>query len=362
MSRVESSPIRVRAFYTPYPHWGAHAGGHQVCRFLDPSAVDVSLLPVSNSDGDWPIPANPLNDALRNRLCRHLLWYKLSDLTAELRAVPVSFTNRVDIIHYLDAEHTARLLPRWIKKWPHSRVRTVATYHQPPELLDGLRVRKEAVGNLDLVLVVSPTQEDYFRQFLPADRVRTLLHGVDAEFFRPPAAHRSDGTLRCITAGHWMRDWNAIGSVARALSEHRGIEFHVVTGQSTGLEGLANVKIHLDVDDNAFLALYQEADFLFLPLVNSTANNSLLEGLACGLPVVSTPLRSVQAYVGEGPAILVERNDPDGFVEAIRSLCADPDRRARMGKAARARAEELAWPRVASRWERAYRELVGSAA
>lgn len=352
------TPIRVRAFYTRYPHWGAYAGGHQVCRHMDAARVDVSLQPVSDSDADWPLPASPLNTRLRTRFARRgMAWYKLSDLAAEMRAIPACMTGGLDVVHYLDAEHTAHYLPGWLKRarWP--RVKTVGTFHQPPELLPDL-VNRDIVSQLDLVLVVSPSQEAFFRAVMPAERVRTLLHGVDADFFRPGGARRPGARFMCITAGHWMRDWNAVRAVVETLAAEPDIEFHIVTNRDTGLSGLGNVTQHVDVDDEALRRLYQQADALFLPLVNATANNSLLEGMACGLPVISTEMTSVRAYTGEGPAILVEGNDPGRLARALLELRGDVARRERMAQASRARAEALAWPRIAPQWERTYAALV----
>lgn len=351
------TPIRVRAFYTRYPHWGAHSGFQQVCRYLDPQRIDVLLQAVSDSDEDWPIPRNPINGWLRRRVARRgMAWYKLSDLAAEVGVLPAALTNAVDVVHFLDAEHTAQYLPRWLKRWRRSRVKTVGTFHQPPELLPGL-VHPEVVAHLDHVVVVSPSQQAYFRAFLPVERVQTILHGVDAEFFRPAGERAADGTFRCITVGHWMRDWHAIRAVVERLAPSRSLEFHIVTNRITGLEGLPNVRRHENLDDAGLRRLYQQSDALFLPLENATANNSLLEGIGCGLPVVSTRIESVIAYVGEDAALLVEANEPQALADAIQRLRDDPGLRARMGAAARARAEQLAWPRMAVEFERSYEAL-----
>jgi glycosyltransferase involved in cell wall biosynthesis len=330
---------------------------HQVCRYLSEDAVTVSLRGVSDSDRDWPLPPNPLNLWIRHIVShRRKTWYKLSDLWAELGAVRACRSNRLDIVHYLDAEHTAQYLPRWIRRSGTSRVKTVATFHQPPELLAGL-TRPATIASLDFVLVVSPAQEPFFRQFLPADRVRTLLYGVDADFFHPARTVSAQRPFRCITVGHWMRDWKAARAVVDILSGSN-IEFHVVTNRETGLDGLANVRMHRNVDDEALRRLYQESDVLFLPLTNATANNSLLEGLACGLPAVSTELLSVRAYVGEGAASLIENNDPEALAQAIVNLQKNGELRERMSRNARARAEKLSWPRVAPLLEQVYFSLV----
>lgn len=42
--------------------------------------------------------------------------------------------------------------------------------------------------------------------------------------------------------------------------------------------------------------MYQESDLLVV-LLDSTANNSLLEAMACGMPMVTTDLQGVRDYV-----------------------------------------------------------------
>jgi glycosyltransferase involved in cell wall biosynthesis len=137
----------------------------------------------------------------------------------------------------------------------------------------------------------------------------------------------------------------------------RDIEFHVVTGQEPELPAAANLIRHRNVDDASLLRLYQQADVLVLPLTDTTANNSLLEGMACGLPIVSTRLPAAEAYVGDAAALLIEGNDPDALADAIGSLRADSTLRLRMAAAARSRAEQLSWPRIAPQLADLYVEL-----
>lgn len=355
-----AAPLRVRAFYTRYPHWGAHAGIHQLCRYFDPAEVDVALRGVPDNDDDWwrwcPLPV--VNSRLRAFVQRRgMAYYKLSDLAAELHTWPGAFSGTIDVVHYLDAEHGVTFLPRWIAA-RRRRAVTVGTFHQPPALLREL-VSQKVAATLDMVLVVSPTQEAFFRECLPPERVRSILHGVDADFFRPADGPREAGRpFRCITAGHWLRDWTAVRAVVERFQGDRHVEFHVVTNRDTGLAGFDNVVVHVDVDDESLRRLYQEADALLLPLIDATANNCLLEGLASGLPVVSSDIPSVATYLGGTPARLVAGNDPAALADAVRELRDDEPLRSRMGAASRARAEELAWSRVAPAIAEVYHELV----
>jgi glycosyltransferase involved in cell wall biosynthesis len=147
---------------------------------------------------------------------------------------------------------------------------------------------------------------------------------------------------------------------------YKNIEFHVVISKRTGpgltgLEDLTNVTLYRDhLDDAEFLEQYQQSDILFLPLLQCTANNALLEGIACGLPVVSTCLPSMKAYLPGKEAILIKDNDPKQFVDAILHLVRNPTDRRNMARAARKRAEELNWRNIAPQYEAIYSKLANT--
>ena len=66
-----------------------------------------------------------------------------------------------------------------------------------------------------------------------------------------------------------------------------------------------------------------------------------MEAAAMGLPVVATDIRGCRQVVEPGATgLLVPVRDPAALAEALRRLVEDPALRARMGDAARARAEE----------------------
>src|SRR5262249_26574378 len=145
---------------------------------------------------------------------------------------------------------------------------------------------------VDQIVLVSPTQLPFFRQHVPKEKLQVILHGVDIEFFCPFEPRPETKTFRCITVGHWLRAWKVLCQIADALPD---MTFDVVTDRETDLRQLSNVQIHRGIDDEALASLYRNADALLLPLIDSTANNALLEGIACGLPVVVTDLPAVRA-------------------------------------------------------------------
>ena len=349
-------PIRLRLESTRYPHWGRYSGIGQFASRLDPARFRYKVHTASDSDDDLPLPIPSLRRRLRERVQRGgMEWYKLSDLAAELRAFGACLSGRADIIHFLDGEHSGQYLPQWLGE--RRRVKLVASYHQPADLLPDL-VPQAVAARFDRVVVVSPAQRAFFEAFMPAERIVTILHGIDTDFFAPLGQRSSDGIFRCVTSGHWLRDWPTILRVAERLRDRPDIEFQIVTNRETGLEHLPNVRFHQNVSDEQLRLIYQGSDALFLPLTESTANNTLLEGIACGLPVIATDLPSVRAYVSDRCAMLPPAGDVDALVAAIERLKSEEGLRSAMGAAARSRAEQLSWARISREYEDLYLRLV----
>lgn len=359
LGAAEAPPrrLRVRVLRTHYPHWSERSGLHQYLRHLDGTRCEARVKLVSDGDDDFPVRSAALRRLARERVRRRgIEYYKLSDLVAEARALRHCLLGRVDVLHYLDGEHGAQYLPLLAGRLPLGPTRLVATFHQPAPLLARL-LSPEVVSRLDHVTLVSPCQQEYFQSLLPAERTSVILHGIDTLFFRPGSAPRGDARLRCITVGHWLRDWQAVRAVARAFARVRDVEFHVVTSRENGLQDLPNVHHHRNVSDERLRELYQGADVLFLPFTMVTAANSLLEGMACGLPVLSSRLPGVEAYLPPDAGVLVEGNATGALVEALAALRRDAPRRREMGRRARLAAEELAWPHVARRYADLYESL-----
>lgn len=353
MPPAADRPLRIRFVHTRFPHWGGRSGYVRLVSYLDQARFRVALHGTSDSHADLPRWLSPFRSSLRRLIRRRMPWYKLSDLNAEIEAFAACMAGRHDIVHFLDGEHAPQFLPSWLARARRRAVQVIATFHQPPGLL-GDMVDPDVLRRLDHVLLVSPSQREFFERHLPPERVHVLLHGVDADFFRPADAPVGEGGVRCITVGNWLRDWQIVHEVAARMPE---VRFDIVTGRTTGLEELANVRIHKGLDDHALAALYRRADILFLPLLEATANNALLEGMASGLPVVATDLSSVRAYLSEGDAILVPPGGAEGFVAALARLRDLPKERVALGIGARARAKGLAWPTHIAAYEVLYREM-----
>jgi glycosyltransferase involved in cell wall biosynthesis len=352
--------IRIQLVRTRYPHWGLYSGIHQYIKHLKRDEFAVCEHIVADGDDDFPIQ-NPsirswVHDAVQRR---GMPWYKLSDLMAEIILLKARYFHPCNIIHYLDGEHSAQFLPMWSKVLGTARPKIMATYHQPAEVLSTL-VREDVLRRLDCVTVVAPEQMSFLSDVLGLDNVHLVLHGVDTHYFRPSASPKEASKFKCLTVGHHQRDFKTLREVAKRLQHHDTIEFHIVSPRTPELRDLPNITVYQGIDDVALLKLYQQCHVLLLPLLRSTANNTILEAIACGLPVVSTYLPSVKVYLPGKEAILIKDNDPQQFVEAIMRLASASTYAQLMAREARKRAEELDWRIVAPRYGAIYSGLVQS--
>ena len=352
--------IRIHAIRTQRPHWGEHSGSLQFVKHIDRKRFLMNIYEASDSDADFPFRNEELRIWLRKRVQQNGMgFYKLSDLVAEWKAAKRIMGRKIDILHYLDGEHTAQYLPRLFHILPKGSTRLIASFHQPPELLASLTI-KSIVSRLDFAVLVSPQQLMYFGDLLPENRIVVILHGIDTKYFYPAETKRNSNHFRCITVGHWLRDFQVLKETAKKLANEKDIEFRVITSkrtgpQFTGLEDMKNVSLFREhLEDAQLLEEYQNADLLFLPLTDATANNALLEGIACGLPVLTTDLPSMREYVPGDEAILIQGNQPQDFADAILHLRNHSSIRQKMGNEARKRALELDWSRIVGEYESLY--------
>ncbi|MFB6572930.1 MULTISPECIES: DUF3492 domain-containing protein [Streptomyces] len=85
---------------------------------------------------------------------------------------------------------------------------------------------------------------------------------------------------------------------------------------------------------------YDSATVVVLSSAVEGFPRSLVEAMFCGRATVSTDTGAVCEVIG-GTGLVVPPRNPRALAEACRALLADPERRARLGAAARARALEL---------------------
>lgn len=105
----------------------------------------------------------------------------------------------------------------------------------------------------------------------------------------------------------------------------------------------------LEADEVALL--YQSADLAVNPSLVDNMPNSILEALACGVPVVSTNVGGVPFTVDDGKtALLVPAGDAEAMAEAMLRLIRDESLARELSLNGLERAREFSWANVRGKW------------
>jgi glycosyltransferase involved in cell wall biosynthesis len=121
-----------------------------------------------------------------------------------------------------------------------------------------------------------------------------------------------------------------------------------------GIAGRVQFTGRLDV--HGMVHLYHSADVVLNPVRVDNAPNSVLEALACGVPVVSTRVGGVPYLVThQSTALLVDPESPQALADAVARVFDDPQLRIGLVNRGLARARQSDWAAVRDLWLAVYR-------
>lgn len=112
------------------------------------------------------------------------------------------------------------------------------------------------------------------------------------------------------------------------------------------------------VEDRWLPTLYRHALALLLPSLGEGFGLPVVEAMACGTPVVAFANSSIPEVAGDA-AWLVPTNDLEAFVEAMRVLARNPEKRQELVARGLARARLFTWEKTAQSVLSVYRKVLG---
>jgi glycosyltransferase involved in cell wall biosynthesis len=219
------------------------------------------------------------------------------------------------------------------------------------DLMDGLFRESE------FVVTVCEANVEHLRSRVGSEagsRVRCLYNGIDLERFAyqgEPAA-RDEGHVLAVGRLVEKKGLHVLVAALAAL-EARGLEVRAtIIGDGDRLQRLERQveeaglqeRVHLvgAADQGVVAEAMARATVFCLPCVVGADGNRdalptvLLEALASGLPVVSTPVTGIPEILAGGRAgVIVPAGDAEATAAAIADLLADPERRRALAEAGR---------------------------
>jgi glycosyltransferase involved in cell wall biosynthesis len=287
--------------------------------------------------------------------------YTIGIFLIEAAAALHMLTHRKSIYHVIYGDTDYWLLGR-VRRMTKSN-KLIATFHEPDYALDWLEVSK-IVGDLDGVILVSESQREYFERMMPPEKIFVARHGIDSTFFKPAGTFSNE--LVGITVGSHHRD---PGSLSRALDRiYKEFPNFRLKAVGARLEGTENpsltdqrVEYFEGISDEELRKMYQSAGVGIFSLNQATANNAILEAMACGIPVVATDIGGVREMMGDA-GILTRYWDSDSLADGVLKVLRDRELAARLGKAARERALQFRYDVMAEDMRRIYAHILENGA
>ncbi len=184
---------------------------------------------------------------------------------------------------------------------------------------------------------------------------RIIPNGVQLQPIAP-RPEPGDGPLQILFVGQAVQRKGLPVLIAafEALREHVPAELTLVGASA---EEIA----HMTLEDSGITALgkvseeekrrrLREADVLCAPSLSGESFGMVLtEAFAAATPVIASDIPGYRDVVRDGvDGVLTPPGDPLALAEQLRALALAPERRERMARSARERAERFAWPHVAA--------------
>lgn len=211
--------------------------------------------------------------------------------------------------------------------------------HEPLMIAPSRALERRALRTAALVLAWTDWARRGVERAAPGARVIEHHPGIDLLRYRP-APRRARERPRVLFVGGRFAAKGGEDLLA-ALGEGLGTDWDLDIVTPAEVPERPGVRVHrLSPSDPELLDLQQQADLVCLPTYGDSNPWVLLEAMACGTPVISTPVGGIAGMLDHGRAgVLVPYGQPRALGEALRGLLGDPGRLAALASAGRARCE-----------------------
>jgi len=334
-----------------YSHHSPHSGYSRTAEY------GKRLLNSETIRVEKPLSRTIIRERMLWKISSDTPGYDRTSMAVELKTMGRMLSEHDSIYHFLYGEttyHYAGLLNR--KK----NNRVVATFHLPPV---GIREAVHIdwhIKQLSAVVCVGNNQREYFEPIVGADRVFFTPLGVASDYFIPPDSFESRDPDLCLIVGENYRDYPTLRGVIELVAYLRPkTKFMILTPprNSKLLGEHPSLTYTSGISEYELLKLYQSASVLLMPLLDATANNAILEGMSCGLPVVVTDVGAVRDYVNTACGMLTKPNQARAMAEAVIDVMNNDSERLKMSLKCREQALKFSWEESVGKLQSVYEAL-----
>jgi glycosyltransferase involved in cell wall biosynthesis len=181
--------------------------------------------------------------------------------------------------------------------------------------------------------------------------VHVIPYGVDTDLFAPLDRVEARGRLGIPAEGHVVlvagmeprKGSDLLGTALRtAAAELKAPVALAVAGDTANAAPPDDVPVHMlgTLDEPTMRVAYCAADAYLLPTFQDNLPNTVLEALACAVPVVATSVGGIPDVVEDGTNGRLSQPEGEALGRALAQILGNPEIRDRLGAAGRSLAAE----------------------
>ncbi len=336
-------------------------------------------------------------------LCPQFQFFFFLEQTEALGAIPAFQRSNVTIVHMphanplvrlawqlprlrkqyqLDILHTQYVLPLWPAKGNAVTIHDVLfepfpEFFTPRFVLRSRLMMRWAARHADILFTVSDysKQEIANRYGVKTRDIKVVHNAVDTAHFFPGDEGHEFLHPRGLIAGQYFITVGRIeprknhASILRAYARLKGTPPPlVIVGQRdfgysdfeatlSAMPPSHQVVLLADVGDMELPALCRHALAFIYPSLAEGFGMPPLEGLASGVPVITSATTAIPEVVGDA-AMLIDPTKVEELTQALQQVCSDSDLRARLISKGLARARHYTWKKSAQVQAHAFQQYL----
>ena len=206
-------------------------------------------------------------------------------------------------------------------------------------------------------------------KFLPSVSIDVIPTGVDLDQFYPDKSGKKSDIIRLLTVGRLSVTKQVpilIDAVEILHKAGQKVRFTIVGGgpleqqlrQTLSEKSLTDIiRMTGRINPEQMPEIYRWHDLLISASMQEGLSNAMLEAMASGLPIITTPCEGLDELIA-GNAIIIEKPDPQLIATAIQQLMQDSRTYDSMSAASRKQAELFSWSSVATRYIQYYDKIL----
>lgn len=345
----------------------SHPGAENAIEQVTPEVRVIHLpdggadVPLESLPGHLPRFQRALDDFQRECRTQYSVvhsHYWLSGVAGQ------TFANRLEIPHVVTFHTLA-----------HIKMQSRAGEVEPEERH---RAERFLMSSAQRIIAFSSHERDAMVDLYGADPRRIFIApcGVDLSLFHPQDRDRARGMLGLngekvfLYVGRLesLKGVELLMRLPAYLDTCEKSRFLVVgggPGEQEQIERLHSIARTLNVDEaidfvgmvdqNDLPLYYSAADACVVPSYYESFGLTALESMACGTPVVASRVGGLPSVVQHGrTGYLQSWRCPEAFANSLETIASSPSLRQSMSRAARRRAEDMGWERVAETISQVY--------